>query len=376
MAKFINKKEQVYDLKLTSYGRYLLSSGEFKPVYYGFFDDNIIYDSDYARASGSAGLSGSYEPQNDIITRIRESQYIESLTLFEDLDSADLTMQVTDYMSAEEAERWGVSGPTDYFEIDVTPEMVVPRKDNFVYSAMIGDAYLEGDRQKAPAWKTVALNGTILSSSLKDIKNDIAIPQVNIQLNYALEVASQESVAPLEETNIRNVVSYTSTLADGNVIQLVSDDLLIYCDELNTALLTENFDIEVFEIKFDEIPQRSASDTKKDLYKRKYFSNKNTAIRGGLMKTDKDNRAVSIEAEYSQQHGDLSLSGPQNTEARYYFDILVDEEINTQVACKAAGEFNRDSYYIDIDFDCDASPEMEEIYVDIYGKVTEPEVCL
>ena len=41
MAKFLNKKEQVYDLKLTSYGHYLLSVGKFKPVYYEFFDDNI-----------------------------------------------------------------------------------------------------------------------------------------------------------------------------------------------------------------------------------------------------------------------------------------------------------------------------------------------
>jgi hypothetical protein len=44
MAKFINKKEKVYDFKLTPYGHYLLSIGAFKPEFYGFFDDNIIYD--------------------------------------------------------------------------------------------------------------------------------------------------------------------------------------------------------------------------------------------------------------------------------------------------------------------------------------------
>ena len=48
MAKFINKKEQVYDLKLTAYGRYLISIGQFVPEYYAFFDDNILYDSNYA----------------------------------------------------------------------------------------------------------------------------------------------------------------------------------------------------------------------------------------------------------------------------------------------------------------------------------------
>jgi len=42
MAKFLNKKERVYDLKLTSYGEYLMSVGRYKPHYYAFFDDNSI----------------------------------------------------------------------------------------------------------------------------------------------------------------------------------------------------------------------------------------------------------------------------------------------------------------------------------------------
>ena len=48
MAKFLNKKEQVIDLKLTSYAKYLLSIGRFKPHSYAFFDDNVLYDKKYA----------------------------------------------------------------------------------------------------------------------------------------------------------------------------------------------------------------------------------------------------------------------------------------------------------------------------------------
>ena len=47
MAVFLNKKEQVIDFRLTSYGHYLFSNGDFKPEYYGFFDDNVIYDVEY-----------------------------------------------------------------------------------------------------------------------------------------------------------------------------------------------------------------------------------------------------------------------------------------------------------------------------------------
>lgn len=47
---------------------------------------------------------------------------------------------------------------------------------------------------------------------------------------------------------VRKVASTSRIFSDRNVIQLVTDDLMVYVDEANTELLTENFDIEVFEI--------------------------------------------------------------------------------------------------------------------------------
>ena len=46
--EFFDKKEEVIDLKLTQYGKYLLSLGKFSPTFYAFHDENIIYDSEYA----------------------------------------------------------------------------------------------------------------------------------------------------------------------------------------------------------------------------------------------------------------------------------------------------------------------------------------
>ena len=48
---FFNKKEEVMDIQLTRFGRKLLSAGLFRPVYYQFFDDDILYDSDRAGCS-------------------------------------------------------------------------------------------------------------------------------------------------------------------------------------------------------------------------------------------------------------------------------------------------------------------------------------
>jgi len=46
--KFFNPKEEVLDIQLTQQGKRLLSMGKFKPKYYAFYDDDIIYDSSYA----------------------------------------------------------------------------------------------------------------------------------------------------------------------------------------------------------------------------------------------------------------------------------------------------------------------------------------
>ena len=40
-----------------------------------------------------------------------------------------------------------------------------------------------------------------------------------------------------------------------------------------------------------------------------------------------------------------------------------------------APSFNNDSYYVDIDHDCEQVKAIESVYFDIYGSVTVPEIC-
>ena len=47
MSSFFDKKEEVLEIQLTQYGKHLLSKGEFVPVYYSFFDDDVTYDWQY-----------------------------------------------------------------------------------------------------------------------------------------------------------------------------------------------------------------------------------------------------------------------------------------------------------------------------------------
>jgi len=59
---FFDKKSEVISVELTSYGKYLLSKGKFKPVYYEFLDNDILYDSSYGNIT---------ETRNNISERIK-----------------------------------------------------------------------------------------------------------------------------------------------------------------------------------------------------------------------------------------------------------------------------------------------------------------
>ena len=143
--KFLNKKEQVFDIQLTPYGKHKLSAGNFKPTYYAFFDDNIAYDRRYF-------TSASLESQNNIHKRIKqETQFLESQVLFR---QASGTVAAGGLLS----------------------ETVYEQKQNkFTSEGFIGDArLLSEDTNVAPAWKLVSMQSNISSSALEDQKNDFS----------------------------------------------------------------------------------------------------------------------------------------------------------------------------------------------------------
>jgi len=325
MSKFLNKKEQVYDLKLSSYGHHLLSIGKFKPSYYAFFDDNVIYNEQYASVTGST-------------IKIKEAPVLQSQVLFEDIEEAQ--------------ERFSGEIYDQFSEISTTVERN-PRVDIYRYDSMIGDAYLDGDKNKAPAWKVVALQSMIDSSTTRDFTNNTFIPQINITASYKKAIV--EYAAVVDPDSVRYLNSRTAKFIDGNVIELQSDDPLCYIEEINTLLLTENFDIEIFAVNDGEASLTAAK------LEKKFFRKVIPQIRDGLLLSDREEVVPATELTTGS--------------VEYYFDVLTDTQVNQQLACKGALEFNKESYYVDIDFDCEKD-KVEHTYYDIYGAATEPEICL
>ena len=331
MAKFIDKKERVIDFKLTNYGNHLLSIGNFKPTYYTFLDDNVVYDSEYFGRTG--------EPQNDIHKRIKEdTQYLESLVLFEETGKNNLP-----------------DTEMNFFPSDVTPQQKVARKDEFRLNSIIGDSFVGEDKQKVPSWKVVSLRSDITSSSATDTVNDTQIPQINITASYHKRVIdSQEYQNKIFNTSTGVDLEVVSRrFADDKVIYLEMAEPLIYIEELNTEVLSENFDIEVFEV----MPGTTAEGEK---LVRKYYQDKQQQIVDGYMVSP------------NPIENDLDLLTDDAIEK--LFSVFVDGEIDEETACKLAGEFNKESFLIDLDFDCD-KVEREDLFYDIYGSETEAEIC-
>jgi len=467
MALFLNKKEQVYDLELTSYGRYLLSIGTFQPVYYTFLDDNILYDGAYA---------GITESQNSIEERLRVAPHFESPILFTDVETY---------------QREFAGAPLSVHESLFSDERSIPRRDIFKINSIIGDMRLEADGQKTPAWKIVSLQGVITSSQRADFKEDMDIPQVNVNLNYSMQIQPAEFTYDPE--NVMDVIGQTATFSDNRMIKIVPDDAMIYIDEVNTEILTENYDLEVFhineyapdygyaegEIRFPlagpytgggtkdtirigdgtthavfeftngtavgsnikvevptspyhfveqqrnfisalresttlnitayyegGIPDRTLAlkanrkgvkfnvgilldsvattewyvkgmsggqDTIQAL-KRKYFQKTLPQIEGGFMMRDRPDPMPSDLIPGDNATPPRTGGNYTTSSVEYYFDILKDLEVNQAKACHSAQIFNKESYYVDFDFECSATTG-NPVFFDIYGSVTEPEIC-
>ena len=369
MAKFLNKKEQVFDFQFTSYGKYLLSIGSFKPYSYAFMDDNVLYDAEYAAQRGSSFEHYSAS-QNSVHPRIKENTpYLEGLTLFRDVSN------LPDAWTMTEDDRI-------YSTLDVVPTLDVPDEEFFKIDKIIGDARLSGETQKAPAWKVVTLQSRISSSIHEDKYNKIKIPQINITAKYKL--STMDANYDFDAKDLRNLLQDTQPFIDDRKIILTSEDPVIYLEEVNTELLTENFELEVFDVTMNLADPENcvgygcarASTTRtapagavgpgneivytRDELSRKYFEKEVHQIVDGFMisSTKKLNPIKQL----------------TTSSVEYYFDVLADRNVQQEIACQGMTLYNKQSYYIDLDFECEE--ERAGSFYDIYGATTQPEICL
>ena len=247
--EFFDKKQDVLDVKLTPYGRYLLSIGRLKPSYYSFFDDDIIYDGKYA---------GLTETQNDIEDRIiRNSPRLKQQATYTGIET-NFKRQTKLLKSASQVGAHGhelVKGqptPLAYMNYQHSLER------DYSLGMPLGKTSLDND--KPPSWRALMMSGKITSSTrtLEDqtVGSSLRIPQLNIDLTYYLTAhnINTESREELEFKALKknNHVQFSPIFDDGTYLKIEGQHILMMLEEMNVQFEKENFDIEVYEEVIEE----------------------------------------------------------------------------------------------------------------------------
>jgi len=332
---FMDKKEEVIDIELTPYGKQLLSMGKMKPVYYAFFDDNIMYDAEYA---------GLTEDQNIIQERI-----------------AQLTPQLqTQYKFTSK----GKEGTEVDFGNGEKVSTIAPLKKDALANSL-GNSRMSGENY--PAINLRMLSGEIASYDLNyttkfGLKK---IPQINVNINYTIEMGSftaesfTAGAAPLDDTPAIDVASaasfgsISSDLApDGSFINISPQVILADIVEKNTDFKIENFDIEVFEVGEELIPLTFAK-------------NPVSNVVNGIL----------VERTPTEDEELVVLS---SSNVEYYFDVFVDSDIDPEIINSSISVLKAKGFYTDKDYVNEDNVLIREVIADIYGtnvKVTDIKDC-
>tara|TARA_B100002019_G_C21267019_1_gene599970 strand:- start:351 stop:1334 length:984 start_codon:yes stop_codon:yes gene_type:complete len=281
--EFFNKKEEVIDLKLTQYGRYLLSKGKLKPVFYSFFDDNVLYNSKKA---------GIEEVQNVSEDRIKNTPTIHHQVSYSSLEK-NFANNYNKILSGQSS-----VGDED---MQRTPEKF------YALPQPIGTS--DYSSEYSPSWQVEFLNGQI-SGNIENLslsektggKNSQTIPQINSLIEIKLE-----DVSNLESS----LDEFEAGFAGANFTVISEEEeqyVLLKVLENNGLFQKKNFDIELFEVE-EEIEGGTVIETLREI---KFPTSDNFL------------------ENYDQQQDPSDDVGMVD----YFFDILVDDEINDEILCK------------------------------------------
>ena len=324
--KFLDKKEQVLDIQLTQHGKRLLSQGVFKPEYYAFFDDDIIYDYNWA---------GEDETQNEAEGRIFDAIRLEAQYNFSGVETKLKEQNIINSQLAQnEIDRETQFGPLNTAD---------PFSDYF------------------PAWDVQFLSNKINSfeKTFKSGSLDLKIPQLEVLLHHDIKVSHTDVVIDdveefLDPEGMAPEDDHTGFIfPDGtyHFLDTSLGDVFLKLKEQNTEFLDDNFEIEVYKVNEDE-----------ELEKLYFMNDEQTNIKDGILLDEPET-------------ADIIDFGPQYVE--YYFDLIVDSQIPNEIYCEALQENVLEDIYSDKQiFDCD---EVEQIknFSDIYriSKEIDEEAC-
>ena len=297
---FFNRKEEVLDVELTQFGKYLLSKGVFRPAYYAFFDDDIIYDTRFA--------SLTTEAQNEAEPRIKETPRLKTQYVFSGIET-EISRNI------EEARAQAVVD--DSLDRNLPPlRLLQPTADkHYATSAPLGTAKLGSE--KAPAWKVSFLKGELsgaveVQSSTKQPSQ--GIPQLSANVIYKTSAKTQ-----LEDDI--DALHQELVFEDGTYIFQNDDSVVIEVEESNGRQRNSEFEVEIYEVEEEQV---DGTLTGKEILIPLYFQRSITK-----------NYKITPDNIYMPEPMDTSMSPPpDSTNVEYFLDIDFDSEIDEALMCK------------------------------------------
>jgi len=301
---FLDEKEDVIKIELTSYGKKLLSRGKLKPVYYSFHDEAIMYDAAYA---------GIIEHHNSSSARIQSSP--------------QMTPQASFFGVSEKIRQRNWVQPSN--------------ERDFILPFKLGDSSLSSD--KYPAWKLKALHGEITGSVAFSTGShqQLRIPQLTTIIEYETSIgytfpdkiteSESEELTPMPLDDVQDRI-----YEDGSFIDVKEDYLLFEIEEKNAKFINENFEIEVFKVETKPNPNITGS-FREELIPLKFVKRESSIQNELLIDLKEEPLAPDLDTTYVE----------------YFLDIFIDSEIDKSVFCENKAIDKKKNIFADSKIVCD-----------------------
>ena len=182
---------------------------------------------------------------------------------------------------------------------------------------------------KSPAWQISFLHNSSshYSSALENsnVHQIVHIPQLTCEIMYDTAVAFDRPAGKkklprgFEEDPELNSGVY----ADDTYVAVDPDYILLNVEEKNSVFLSKNYDIEIFEEGVDG-------------WKKLDFRNRPEQIVNNILVDNPSGPSGPIDSSYVE----------------YFFDVLVDEEIPTNLICKGIQKLKSKNIFVDTEVEC------------------------
>ena len=227
---FFNKKEEVIDVQLTQYGKHLLSRGSFKPVYYCFFDDDILYDSSKA---------GFTEHQND--TEVRILEQTPKLKV-QHLSYGLKTFNIAGSAGGKNSEI--TARESVYFDFNL-------KNKDLLYKL----ANQEVVNQEAPSYNVLFLDSLVADTGSVEYQHFtnsgilLNVPQLSSSVGFQLvkDVTNISEKRRISSEDNYDMSSGKIVFSDNSNLHITKSSLVVDIEESNVFDGKQNFFLEIYE---------------------------------------------------------------------------------------------------------------------------------